>query len=153
MKYDFHPSIGVWLGQIAAKAIFEDEFKNDFSILAPVPLHRKRYKERGFNQAEMIAKGGASKIPFFEVKKCLTRTKNTENQAKLKKQERIENVKSAFIVPKKFEQTVTGKAIVLVDDVLTTGSTMAECAKALFAAGAQKVAGFTIARTGKDFAV
>lgn len=113
--------------------------------LIPVPLHRKRYVERGFNQSERIARlvSKVTHIPFLDP---LTRTVNTVKQATLDKKGREHNVKDAFMVVPKFETSIVGKKIVVIDDVYTTGSTLKECAGALIRAGAREVAGWSIAR-------
>lgn len=112
-------------------------------LIVPVPLHPRRYAERGFNQAERIANqlGRFLVIPVFSL---LTRSRSTAQQARLSRDERKKNVVNAFRC-KKPEQ-VKGKIILLVDDVFTTGSTLQECAQALREAGAVNVSSFSIAR-------
>lgn len=112
----------------------------EVDYVVPIPLHKKRFAERGFNQAELLARILSIKIGK-PIKCPLQRVKHTGQQAKLSRLERLVNVKEAFVSREK----LAGNAI-LVDDVFTTGSTMQECAKALLSAGAGKVFGFTIAR-------
>ncbi len=114
------------------------------SILMPVPLFIKRKKRRGFNQAEEIGKVISEKmgIPFsFD---NLIRIRNTKPQVGLNKNERLENIKNAFVVLD--EKKVKGKIIFLIDDVYTTGATMKECARILKKAGVRQVWGLTVAR-------
>lgn len=110
-------------------------------IIVPVPLHRRRYAERGFNQAEEIARrlGANIGIPSQTV---VSRGRYTEQQAKLSRDERQKNMTDAFIA----SAALSGKRVLLVDDVYTTGSTMQSCAKALLDAGADVIHGFTVAR-------
>ncbi len=113
-------------------------------ILVPVPLHPKRFRDRGFNQAELFAKrlNGKFKVAWGNV---LIRQRFTKPQVTLGKSERRANVKNAFVVSKLLEGKVSGQSFLLVDDVFTTGSTMAECAKVLKKAGALEVWGMVAA--------
>ena len=116
-------------------------FLNDFSLI-PVPLYRKKLRQRGFNQSEEIAKELSSVFKIPLLKNALIKTKNTDSQVDLKKEEREENLKDAFIC----SDEVRNKKILLVDDVFTTGSTMEECAKILKKAGAKEVWGVAVAK-------
>lgn len=111
--------------------------------LVPVPLHKRRLSERGFNQAEEIAKILAVELRL-PLENILIRKKSTKQQAKLQKQERVENIKDAFALKEGFD--IKGKNILVVDDVFTTGSTLDECARILKEAGAEMVKAFTLAR-------
>lgn len=113
-------------------------------MMAPVPLHIDRLKQRGFNQALLIAKAASKDLGIKVVSTGLRRVKATRPQTGLKHGERLENVKDAFevIAPSVF----AGAKVLLVDDVFTTGATMRECAMALKKAGAEVYA-ITIART------
>ena len=113
-------------------------------ILIPVPLHKKRQKERGFNQAEEIAKqlSRALKIPLNN--NVLLKTKETIPQIELSKQEREKNLKNVFVC--KNSEQIKNKKILLIDDVFTTGSTMEECAEVLKQACARQVWGIVAAR-------
>lgn len=118
-------------------------FQSDF-LLIPVPLYKKKLKERGFNQSEEIAKELSFfwKIPL--ISDVLLKIKETSSQIKLSKEEREKNLKEAFIC-KNFEK-IKGKKIILIDDVFTTGSTMEECSRILKQAGAKEILGIVIAR-------
>ncbi len=113
--------------------------------VVPVPLHPRRYVERGFNQSERIARlvSEITHVPFLDP---LKRTVNTVKQATLDKKDREQNVANAFRVSTKCLDSIVGKRIVLIDDVYTTGSTLNECAKPLLQAGACEVSGWSIAR-------
>ncbi len=119
-------------------------------LIVPVPLHVSRRKERGFNQAELIAEGliralakRQSKTKTTNVKSCLVRRRATIPQTGLSVSARRENLRGAFEVQK--PEQVRGREIVLVDDVMTTGATISACARALKRAGATRVWGLTVA--------
>lgn len=110
-------------------------------VIVPVPLSKKRLAERGFNQAEIIANILGDKLNL-PVVKALKRVIHTKQQAKLKREERLKNVRGAF----GNGQDILGEKVLLVDDVFTTGSTMQECAKILHQNGVKEVKGFSLAR-------
>lgn len=120
------------------------ELANNIDLIVPVPLHRKRLRQRGFNQAQVLAR------TFFPTARkkidtsMLSRERDTLSQAGLSGAERRRNLKNAFRLtdPGKAE----GKRVILVDDVYTTGSTVDECSRILKGAGAQKVHVLTLAR-------
>ncbi|MEO6508814.1 MAG: ComF family protein [Patescibacteria group bacterium] len=109
----------------------------------PVPLHKNRQKQRGFNQSEIIAKWLAKEVDGRNLN-VLTRVKETKTQAQLGREERIVNAKGAFSVRK--GPDIKGLSIVIVDDVVTTGSTVSEAATLLKQAGAAEVYVFSIAK-------
>lgn len=113
-------------------------------ILMPVPLEKKKLKWRGFNQAEELAK---ELIPFLKIpliNDVLVKTKETLPQIELSGKEREENIKGAFSCRNK--EKISGKKILLVDDIYTTGSTIEEAAQAMRAAGAKEIIGIAVAR-------
>ena len=114
--------------------------EHGFSFVTNVPLHKKRRKHRGYDQAELLAKQVAehSGLPYIH---ALVRTKNTKTQTKLDAKQRQENMRGAFECTAK----ISGRAL-LVDDVLTTGATAVECARVLKENGAQEVVILTFAR-------
>ncbi|MFH1947115.1 MAG: ComF family protein [Candidatus Magasanikbacteria bacterium] len=112
----------------------------EVECIVPVPLHKKRLAERGFNQAELIANILGRKINK-PVRNFIQRTKNTPHQARLSRQERLKNVVGAFAP----EQNLLS-CVLLVDDIYTTGSTIQECARGLKKQGVEKVYAFTLAR-------
>ena len=119
-------------------------------ILIPIPLSGKRYRERGFNQAELICR---ELIKINEMRQgrylklennILKKPKDTEHQARIKdRRERLKNMRGTFAV--KTSEFVRGKNIILIDDILTTGATLSEARRVLKEAGARKVIAFTIA--------
>lgn len=109
--------------------------------IIPVPLHAKKLRTRGYNQSMLLVQSVASLIHAPTEKHCLEKIKNTPAQASLDKKERKENLENAF----RTRCDCTGKTVLLVDDVVTTGSTLQECAKTLKKSGAKKVYAVAIA--------
>jgi ComF family protein len=142
-KYRKKIPLGKRLAQRLGESVNGD---SDFLIsdfLIPVPLHKSRYRERGFNQSEILAEE-ISKITGLSVlKNALKRKKNTKDQTNLSPRQREENVRGAFVVTQ--PEMINGKKIILVDDVITTGATLSECARMLKQAGVEKILGMTIA--------
>ena len=125
------------------KENFEQFILNQNFCITFVPLHPKREQKRGYNQSELLAKN-LSLLTELPITSAIARTKDTEDQTKLKKEQRTENVKSAFkLAP---ETEVKNKNFFIVDDVTTTGSTLKECAKVLKRNGANLVWGLAVAR-------
>lgn len=122
------------------------------NIIIPVPLHRLRFKKRGFNQAYLLVKEWNRINEMFHAgcpsirieKDALVRKKSTKPQTGLSRKEREKNMRSAFRVTDPAK--ITGKRILLVDDVYTTGATTNECARILLKCGAEKVDVLTLAR-------
>lgn len=119
-----------------------------YDLVLSVPLHRRKEFSRGYNQARLIAKALARELKLPERSGLLKRYRYTEAQSLLDKQKRNQNVKGAFAVisPGKIE----GKSILLVDDILTTGSTLEECGRMLKQAGARKVMAVVVATGRKN---
>lgn len=137
LKYNNHPEIGVKLGKILAANILHFGFGKDFDLIIPVPLHSSRLRVRGYNQSAMIARGLSEVLmtPFDD--SCMIRLAATKTQTKKSKVDRWENVNEVFQVSK--AEIISGKRILLVDDVITTGSTLEACARKLLDAGAAEL--------------
>ncbi|MFA5135051.1 MAG: ComF family protein [Patescibacteria group bacterium] len=114
------------------------------TVLVPVPLHRKRFLERGFNQAGLLCAVIAEYSSLTQYPHLLKRARKTESQAQLNRQQRLQNVVGAFSVADPF--SIKGKNAILVDDVATTLATLHECSGVLKQAGARAVWGLVIAR-------
>ncbi len=114
-------------------------------LFVPVPVHRERLRERGFDQAELLAReaGRAAGVP---VAGALVRARRTGRQADLDRAGRAGNVAGAFAVPPSVTARVSGRWVVLVDDVMTTGATLREGALVIYSAGAVAVSAITFAR-------
>src|SRR5881227_674225 len=129
-----------WLG-----AALEDERLRDcnFDLIVPVPLHPTRERERGFNQASLLSELLSAQTSIRS-QRVLERVRYTTTQTALDRSERMENLHNAFRLRKNAD--VRGLRVLLIDDVLTTGSTLNECARVLKRAGALSVYGATAAR-------
>lgn len=124
---------------------FVAEFAAD--LLLPVPLHTKRLRQRGFNQALLLAEIFSRRWQLPLLRHNLQRCRWTEPQVNLSAAARAENVRGAFSVAE--PETLAGTRILLVDDVYTTGSTARECSRVLRNAGAAAVGVMTVARAGE----
>jgi ComF family protein len=144
LKYGRHTSLSRPLGALVGDTLFRFWDVNSVDLLVPVPLHLKRLRHRGFNQAYLLIQRWAKQdgIPFDGL--TLLRNRWTEPQTALSRKERKKNIKDAFLI--KYRERIKGKKIVLVDDVYTTGSTVNECAQVLMRAGAEIVDVLTLAR-------
>lgn len=112
-------------------------------LVIPVPLGVARQKERGYNQASLLALPLALKRRYRFVPKALSRTRETRSQVDLNREERKQNVSGAFTAR---AEIVKGKSVLVVDDVTTSGATLDACADALLEAGAKEVYGLTLAQ-------
>ena len=145
-KYKQLLNLGKRLGFVLGDSIKEDKRFLELDFLIPVPLHPSKKRKRGFNQSEILAFEVSRKLELPVLKDVLVRKKRTKDQTNLNAKQREENVRGAFKV--KSKDKVSGKQIILVDDVITTGATLRECAKTLIQAGAKKVLGLTVVMAG-----
>jgi ComF family protein len=150
-KYQYVKDLGKKLAKLLIKKINDSHFlTNNFSqpidsfLVIPIPLYRKKFLERGFNQSEILAKEIANEFGLTLKSDLLIKIKNTPSQTDLNEKERLSNVKDAFEV--KDKKVVKGKIIFLIDDVTTTGATLNEAAKVLKKSGAKEVWGLTVAK-------
>lgn len=152
LKYRGNPKVASLLGQIlyeeiiaelAEKSIFE---KFDNPLMAPVPLSKKRLRERGFNQSELLAKeiikNDSQKMFTLDTKSFL-KIKDTSPQTKISREKRLKNLTDCFQVAR--PEIIGGRNIILIDDVSTTGATLKEARLTLLNSGAKSVIAFTVA--------
>ena len=144
LKYSGMKDLGVFLGEhLAGYVKLEiEEQKENYDFIIPVPLHKTKVRERGYNQSEYIVKGLSSvlNIPFlFDV---INRKLYTKSQTKLTLLERQKNILGAFAFNNSYNEKLKDKNIILLDDVVTTGATVNECIKVVREAGVNKI--FTV---------
>lgn len=145
-KYSGERRLGAPLGHLLLAAAQEHYTLQEYDIVVPVPLHRERLRERGFNQSFLLARplARAARLPIVH---ALDRTVNTKSQVGLQGAARRANVRDVFSVVGRRKEAVARRRILLVDDVMTTGATVDECARVLLQAGAKKADVISLART------
>ena len=146
MKYHFVTDLANELVVLSAKHLSSHLIFQTSPILIPVPLHPRRERWRGFNQAELLGKMLAGNFAWQFRNDILMRHKNTKPQIGLKGAKRKENIQGAFEIVHKSKILNLKSKILLFDDVWTTGSTLKECGNVLKRVGAKKVWGLTLAR-------
>lgn len=129
LKYKGQAEIGIELGKYFGNSLMDSEYYRDIDAIIPVPLHPKKKKIRTYNQSEMIAKGMAEVMNSELILDVLVRNIHSESQTKKDKIERWLNVKNAFGL--KSSKRIENKHILLIDDVVTTGSTLEACVEKL----------------------
>lgn len=143
-KYNEFKKIGGFLGGFLASMISKKLFLSDIDYIIPVPLHSVKRRERGFNQAEIIADEIARLLNIPVEEKAVVRRKYTKTQTELSREERSENVRNAFAL--KDKKILANKSVLLIDDVFTTGATLKSVADTLKANKVDKVYTATIIR-------
>jgi competence protein ComFC len=142
-KYKRKRRLGSFLSEVLGESLLDSVKLPRADFIVPVPLHKRKLRERGFNQSEAVAGQLSQKLGIPVLSDSVIRKKNTRTQTGLSREERRKNVKGAFRLTGKVG--LEGRGLFLVDDVLTTGATMSECARTLKSAGADKVWGITLA--------
>ena len=137
-----------FISDLLYESLIQNENFNDLNhqriVLVPIPLSSKRFKKRGYNQAEILAKGLSKKFGF-PVIDCLGRVKETRSQVGLSKKERRENISGAFAIIN-HKSSIINRNVLLIDDVVTTGSTFSEACNVLKKNGVGKVWGIAFAK-------
>ena len=134
------PTMARWMQRAGAELLAEAD------LLIPVPLHWSRLFMRRYNQSAELARAisrlsGKPSLPL-----ALARHRRTPSQGGLDRQQRHSNTEGAFSVPSRYSQKLTGKSIILIDEVMTTGATLEACARVLAEAGARQIDALTLAR-------
>lgn len=143
-KYRAREDLAAWLGAEMAREFARFPELSEYSFAAAVPLHPARRRERGFNQAELLAEALAARANLFLLRGAARRRRNTPTQTALSREKRLTNMAGAFEVAD--PELVRDRKILLVDDVATTLATLDELAREFRKAGAKAVAAFTLAR-------
>jgi ComF family protein len=141
-KYGRDQSLAHALAQCLGESLPLDG--DDYDLVIPMPLHRRRLRWRGFNQAALLSLAVARKIDCMLDVATLARVRDTPPQTWQDSIQRRQNVRGAFVVT--HPDRIAHRSLLLVDDVMTTGATLDECARTLLAAGARRVDVFTLAR-------
>ena len=140
-KYDKNFTAGKILSELLIELIYEK--KLEFDIICYVPMTKSSIRKRGFNQCEIICKN-LSEALGIPLSRSLIKTKDTKEQKSLSKEERAKNIKDVFKV---VDKDILNKRILLIDDVVTTGSTLLECKKVLEKYNVEKITVLTIAKS------
>ena len=137
LKYKNHPEIGVVMGRMMAKELMNSGLFEDIDTLVPVPLAKKRERQRGYNQSLELAKGVSEVTGLPIADKIIKRTKFVGSQTHRGRWERNENVEHVFELID--GDSISGKHLLLIDDVVTTGATIIACAKEIQKASNVKI--------------
>lgn len=145
LKYKRVKKLAEPLAELMYQRIFAKGHEFNSCIIIPVPLSKKRLRERGFNQAELIARHLAEKMSVKMSSSILEKIKHTESQVKAgKREKRLKNLEGSFLVSK--PELIKGKNIILIDDVSTTGATLFEAGRVLKKSGAKAVIPAVVAK-------
>jgi len=142
-KYRRKRRLGAFLSEVLSERLLNSAEFPTADFIVAVPLHKRKLRERGFNQSKIIASQLSEKLGIPVLSDSVIRKRNTRTQTGLSREERRKNVKDAFKLTGKVD--LKGRRLLLVDDVLTTGATVSECARTLKNAGAKKIWGVTLA--------
>ena len=137
IKYSGFRKAGIYFGKLLGNRLHSDERINKFDYILPVPLHNAKLRERGYNQAYLIAQGLSETLNIKISENFLIRKKNTESQTRLSVSERQKNVKDAFEILK--VDNYRNNKFIIVDDVITSGATIKEIRQLLFNYGIQEI--------------
>lgn len=148
LKWERIEPLGAWFAQRLAEIAGREAELLTGDVVVPVPLHRDRERQRGYNQAGLVSKPLARKLGLPHQSVLLMRTRPRPNKQVLSFEERWESVRGAFAT--RPGSQVDNKRVLLVDDVMTTGATLDACARALLESGAKSVIGLTVARAARN---
>ncbi len=144
LKFDGRRNLSGLLAPLLARAFVQSWDRKQIDLIVPVPLHPKRRRQRGFNQAAVLARSLARLLAIPLSEDALRRVRPTNPQVGLTDAERVSNVRGAFLCFR--TDLVAGRKILLVDDVMTTGATVRSASQALLEGGALRVSVLTLAR-------
>jgi ComF family protein len=148
LKFEQIEPLGAWFAEQLAEVVRAERERLAGDVVVPVPLHRERERERGYNQATLLSKPLARKLRLPHQAVLLMRTRARPEKQVLTLEERWQSVRGAFATRPGIQ--VDNLRVLLVDDVLTTGATLDACARALREAGAKSVIGLTVARAVRN---
>lgn len=145
MKYGNHPEVGMRLALMAAEQLSKEGFFDGIDAIVPLPLSKKKRRQRGYNQCDYIAEGLSQITGIPVLKDCVVRNKSNETQTHKTRDERWRNVEGIFSLAN--PELIEGKHILLIDDILTTGATLTNCAIAIKSGCNCRISVFTLAYT------
>ena len=144
LKYKGNKELGIFLGQVMGETLLNSNRFSGIDVIIPLPMFGDKIKKRGYNQAEIIALGVAEKMKIPISSNNLKRNRSTSTQTRKHRTERWQNVDQSFIVVD--EAALTGKSILLIDDVITTGATLDACGQAILKIPGTKLSLSTVAQ-------
>ncbi len=148
IKYKEHPEVGERIAHTAAKELQSIGFFSNIDAIVPLPLSKKKRKARGYNQCDYIARGISRATGIPVIKDAVVRSVSNETQTHKNRNERWENVKGIFTLVQ--APMLEGRHILLIDDILTTGATLANCAKAIQDGCRCRISIFTLGYTNNN---
>lgn len=147
LKYHNRPEIGAAMGRMMAEELKAMGFFEGIDLVVPVPLSRKKERQRGYNQSDWIARGISEATGIPADTKSVVRTKSNPSQTTLDHRQRRENVRGIFAV--RHPDCLGNRHILLVDDVITTGATMLSCAETIARACRVRISVLSLAWAGR----
>ena len=145
LKYHDHPEVGTYLGRLAANELKQSDFFEDIDLIVPVPLSKKKFRKRGYNQCDYIARGISEITGIALCTDCMERVVDTDTQTQKGRMERWKNTEGIFRIAN--PEILQGKHILIVDDVSTTGATLHACIYALLTVPGVHVSAFALSAT------
>ena len=149
LKYQNQMGLGIWLGNYYSNLLKANSILDDVDLLIPIPLHKNKLKQRGYNQSECFAKGLSEVFERPMLNNCILRFSETSTQTKKKKFERWQNVEGVFKINN--PSILENKHVLLVDDVITTGATIDATWQAIKDIEGIKISVISIAFAAKNF--
>ncbi|MFT4031358.1 MAG: ComF family protein [Siphonobacter sp.] len=143
LKYEGHQEVGELLGRMFGAELKKAGFAEQVDLLIPVPIHESRLRQRGYNQSDSIARGVSERLQVSWSNEVLRKELATESQTRKSRIERFQNVANVFQVIR--PELIKNQRVALIDDVVTTGSTLESCAQSLLASGCSGVHIWTLA--------
>lgn len=148
LKYHNHPEVGEAMGRMMAEELKAKGFFDGIDLIVPIPLSRKKKRQRGYNQSDWIARGISAATGIPSDTTSVARTISNPSQTSLDHRQRRENVRGIFAV--RHPGNLEGRHILLVDDVITTGATMLSCAETIARACRVRFSVLSLARAGRS---
>jgi ComF family protein len=145
LKYKNQQEIGTFLGDVFSKNVLDLAVFNDIDVIIPVPLHKKRFHERGYNQVTTFCEALEKNLAIPIIDSVLVKSINLKSQIQKSKENRLETNKNVFSIENAHK--IEGKHVLLVDDIFTTGATIEACAKEILKIKNTKISIVTMAYT------